>query len=164
MNTALIVIAVIVVFLALILKNLPQRKSTPYTRQQSLLTPAELTFYKALKTTLGSQYTIFSKVRLADIIQVKPGTRQKQAAFNRIQSKHIDFVLTNEKTNIELAIELDDKSHLLPTRKQRDDFVDQALKTAGIKIAHVKVAQNYTSEEIRNIVIAQQYPEGNKHN
>ena len=51
--------------------------------------------------------------------------------FNKIRSKHIDFALADEDTNIIALIELDDKSHERPDRIERDEFVNAVLKNTG---------------------------------
>ena len=75
------------------------------------------------------------KVRLADIIKVNLNLQrsESQSAFNRIQSKHIDFVICkSDDMSIHSIIELDDKSYNQTSRQKRDAFVNNALKGAGI--------------------------------
>ena len=47
-----------------------------------------------------------------------------------------------------LAIELDDSSHNRKDRIERDLFVDQVFKTAGLPLIHVKVVQTYDVDEL----------------
>ena len=51
--------------------------------------------------------------------------------FNKIRSKHIDFALADDDTNIIALIELDDSSHKRQDRVERDIFVDAVLKNTG---------------------------------
>ncbi len=61
-------------------------------------------------------------------------------AFNRIKSKHVDFLVCDRQTlEILSVIEVDDPTHHIANRKKRDLFVDSALKQAGIPCAHLKV-------------------------
>ncbi len=87
-------------------------------------------------------------VRLADLIY----TTEKEDwwfYFNKIKSKHIDFVLCNAKSmSPEIAIELDDSSHSEWDRTERDMFVDQALEDAGMKIVRFRVKESYQIGEI----------------
>ena len=129
--------------------------SYPYEKEPTLFTPAERSFMGALEQACVGQYRIMGKVRLADIIKVKSGLSAgaRQNAFNRIQSKHIDFVMCDTDTlSIQCVIELDDKSHQKNTRQQRDTFVDNALKTAGVPIFRFPAKHGYSMEEIRSVL------------
>ena len=90
-------------------------------------------------------------VRLADLVYIERGTEKRQSYFNRIQSKHIDFVLC-DRNDIKpiLAIELDDSSHRRADRIARDEFVDNALAQAGLPLLRVPVRANYDPAELRN--------------
>jgi len=108
---------------------------------------AELSFYLTLKTITTD--TIFTKVRLEDIIEVKPGTPEYHAYRNRIKSRHVDFVLCDPQTGeIKGAIELNDKSHNQQYRKERDEFIRTALQAAGIKLVEIPAQKAYTKEDI----------------
>jgi very-short-patch-repair endonuclease len=41
------------------------------------------------------------------------------------------------------VIELDDKTHLLPARRKRDKFLDDACKRAGLPLIRFKTARRY---------------------
>ena len=88
----------------------------------------------------GEGLRICPKVRLLDLVEPKKGTdgKQRQTLLNKIQSKHVDFAICDEKLNVLLILELDDSSHDTETRKQRDTFVDSVLTGSGYKILHVR--------------------------
>lgn len=75
---------------------------------------------------------------------------------NKIQSKHVDFLIC-DKENIKpvLAIELDDSSHLKIDRILRDTLVDKIFESAKLPILHIKTSANYDKEkllsQIRNL-------------
>lgn len=126
-------------------------ETLPYFKNSNLLTPAELSFYHTLKIAVSEQYDINTKVRLADLISVDKGMSKPEwgKAFNRIKSKHIDFVLCNKQTSeIHCAIELDDQSHSHPSRQKRDDFVEKALSKAKLPLLRFDVAHSYQSHDI----------------
>ncbi len=57
----------------------------PYKKRSSLLTPAELRFYRSLREAVDGNWHICAMVRLADLIQVRPKIAKPQicaAAFN----------------------------------------------------------------------------------
>ena len=115
----------------------------PFSKIDSLLTPAERRFHATLVTLVPEGHYLFTKVRLADLIAVRKGTEKRQSFFNRIKAKHVDFVVCDAEMSPWIVIELDDRSHQREDRKARDQFVDNAMKAAGIPILHVKAARSY---------------------
>lgn len=140
-----ILIGIIVVLFVLLL--LSKKKSSAieklpfqYKKRTYFFTKNELKFYRDLvKETADLNVVLFSKVRLADIIEPKEKGEKWQSQFNRIKSKHVDFVLC-EPISIKpiLVIELDDSSHERADRQERDSFLDKALAQAEIPIIHTK--------------------------
>ena len=131
------------------------RIQLPYERQLSLFTKAERSFLGVLEQVVGSQYRIYGKVRLCDIIKVRSGLTKsdRQSAFNRISKKHVDFVLCrSDDLSIVAVLELDDASHQRQDRERRDSFVDAALNAAGLPIVHVPVKQAYSLQEVRGLL------------
>jgi hypothetical protein len=86
---SLIVVLGIIAIIAKKLKTFGKRK-LPYCKRE-LLSPAELNFFRVLSQVLGDEYLITFKVRLADILAVCPGTKERQTAQNKINCKHVDF-------------------------------------------------------------------------
>lgn len=118
-------------------------------RRDALLTPAELAFFRALEPLVTPSYAVFSKVRLADLFDVRAG-RGRQAAFNQISAKHVDFVLCDPATSKVLAaIELDDRSHQRPDRAERDRFVNNLFAANHLPLIRVPVARSYPREQLR---------------
>lgn len=127
-----------------------------YRARRHLLSPTELGFARALRQALPPEIHVCAKVRLADVIQA-PSGKNWRTATNRIQSKHLDFVLMDgSSARILAAIELDDRSHQQETRKERDDFVQKALASAAVPLLRVRAAQNYDHQmlivSLRNVL------------
>ena len=119
----------------------------PYARREALFTPAERSFLSVLEQSVGAEYRIMGKVRLGDIVAVdrRVAGNKSRIARNRINQKHVDFVLCDPQTlAIVLVVELDDRSHERPDRRERDIFVDGALAAAGIPIAHIPAQRHYS--------------------
>jgi hypothetical protein len=138
-------------------------KSIPNYEKNSLFSPAERSFLGVLdnliQSELSGQYRIIGKVRLADILRVKNDSNKQnwQKAFNKIQSKHVDFVAIDPVTlEVRIVIELDDSTHNNMNRRQRDSFVDKALNSAGIPIMHFKAQESYNKkillDSLRNTI------------
>jgi very-short-patch-repair endonuclease len=117
-----------------------------------LLTQAEKAFLVALDTAVDSQYRIFTKVRLADLVRPKASKSSGskwRTAFNQIQSKHVDFVLCDpESMDVKFVVELDDRSHLRKDRADRDEFVDGVLKSVGLKVIRFVAKASYNPQDI----------------
>lgn len=98
------------------------------------MTQHELAFYKKLLAeTKDKSETIFSKVRVADILDTNETGRRRNPAFNRIKSKHIDFIVCDSNTGeILRCIELNDSSHNKPKRRERDKFLEEIFTQAGV--------------------------------
>ena len=124
-----------------------------YESRGSLNSPAEQKFQEILEDVLDTEiYTLHGKTRLADILKIKENFDfgSKQAAFNRISRKHVDFVITEKQSSrIVGVIELDDRSHQRADRRRRDQQVDQWLKEAGIPILHYPCRREYSFVELQ---------------
>lgn len=137
----LLLLFIIVSILQILLKKQQAKNeltNLPY-QKRPILTENEKAFFRELKTITERQnLLLFTKVRLADIVEIKSNTKQWQHYMNKIQSKHIDFVICNQNMDIITVIELDDKSHQRKDRIKRDTFVNEVLKTAGLQIIHTQ--------------------------
>jgi len=137
----------------LLVRFLRRESYCPYHRRGELLTINERKFYFSLRQALAGQYAIFAMVRIADLLKVESGATQRQAWQNRINAKHIDFVLCDVDTlEVVLAIEVDDRSHQRPDRQRRDQFVDDAFQAAGLSLLRVPARAAYSAREIQEQV------------
>lgn len=126
----------------------PKSEVYPYKVRDNFLSNAELSFYHVLSSVVGNKATICVKVRLSDILYTSR-PHENRASMNRIQQKHLDFLLCNPKTMQPiLGIELDDSSHNRADRKERDDFIDKAFEAAGLPVIHIKNQNSYNTQEI----------------
>jgi hypothetical protein len=122
----------------------------PYLKKEYLLTKAEKDFYFVLSEILGNDYLIFSKVRMADLLYLPSMSNSHYYHYqNKIQSKHVDFLIC-DKANIKplLVIELDDSSHKKVDRILRDTLVDKIFENAKLPILHVKFSYGYNKENL----------------
>lgn len=106
-----------------------------------MLTDNEQKFYQTVRLIAEKyNFTVLSKVRLADIAKVNPTLDNTEwwSKFGKVKSKHIDFALAKkENLDIVLVIELDDSTHSKSDRIERDAFVDSVFREIGIPILHV---------------------------
>ncbi|MEO0587119.1 MAG: DUF2726 domain-containing protein [Planctomycetota bacterium] len=135
----------------------PSPQALPYQARRYLLTKAERSFFGVLDQAVGNRYLVFAKVRLADLLQVRTGTEGRQSHQNKIQSKHIDFVLCDPNTvEIVACVELDDASHNRKDRQERDLFVDRALVAAGLPLIRFRAQRTYSVADVRMKISAVQ--------
>ena len=139
-TTGLLGISVLLALAALVALLSPPR----YVRQQSLFTPPERKFRRALAKAFEDRCEVYAKVRMVDLITPsgKEGGRGWWRAFRRISSKHIDFVLAEDDGSLLLAIELDDASHQRRDRRARDKLVERAFAQAGMPLLRVPLRRS----------------------
>jgi very-short-patch-repair endonuclease len=150
----LIALLFAVVLIALVFRFIFVKPKLPYARAP-LFSEAEKQFFGVLLEAVGDRFLVLAKVRLADLVRVRGLSGQEYlAASNRIQRKHVDFVLCDRRS-LEAAcvVELDDRSHEQKERRERDAFVDGALDAAGIPVLRVPCRRAYAAADLRRQVL-----------
>lgn len=123
---------------------------SPFKRNKYFLSKGEAAFYPQLRLAIPSGTVLLAKVRLIDLLYLPPGAQNRQSWQNRVQSKHIDFVVCDARDlRPLLAIELDDKSHEREDRRERDGLVDHILQCAGLPFHREPAAATYSAERLR---------------
>ena len=156
MDILMIVLVIAILLAFVLLASRRQRGAVtepgfPYTASR-LFSTAERSFLGVLQQAVAGQYEVFAKVRLADLLEVQPGLGRSaaQSAFNRIGSKHADFVICDPSDFRTVAvIELDDASHRATGRKARDTFFDGAFAAAKIPVFRFAARASYSLHELR---------------
>ena len=122
--------------------------SLSYRRRDDFLSAAERSFFGVLQQAVGARGVVFAKVRVADLLYVPRG-EGSLAAQNRINAKHVDFVLCEPGTLQPLAaIELDDASHRRSDRVDRDEFLDAAFEAADLRLLRFPVERQYELRQV----------------
>ena len=160
MSSTVVVIFVLLLLavIAAMLKQAGGRsKAFPYVRKDALLTAAERSFLGVLDQAVGDNYRVFSQVRLADVVDTKRGLNNsdRQKAFNRIQSKHFDFLLCDkDDLSVICAIELDDRSHQKRKRRDRDAFLDGLCQAVSLPLLHAPAKSAYSVAELKSKILS----------
>lgn len=125
-----------------------------YRLREKLLSRGEHDFYLTLKAAAGESAIICPKVGLGDIFYTNMGDYAKNlAAMNRIDRKHVDFLLCDPLTMRALiAIELDDKSHQRKDRKERDRLVNRVFKAVGLPLQRIRVRRTYDVDALSELL------------
>lgn len=137
-------------------ETIKAEEKLPYYKNKYLLTKAENNFYQSLKIALSDgDYYICQKTRVADILSIGK-SEKRQAYFNKIKAKHIDFLICKDDLyfNPILAIELDDSSHNEKNRVERDDFINKVFEVANLPLYRVKASNSYQPNKLRKEIFA----------
>ncbi len=134
-------------------KRSKRSKSPPYSRQKYLCSAGEFRFYQKLEQAIGDQFAVHMQVSVAAVLRVPAEEWRRWGVL--VAPMRFDFVLVKRGTSFAAAaVELDDKTHLLPGRRKRDKFLNEACKRAEFPLIRIKVAQRYDIDEIRETVKA----------
>ena len=135
----------------------PTSVEFPYERTSVLLSAAERSFLGVLEQALGEGYRVCPKVRVADAISVRNSLPRGewQRAFNRISSKHFDFVVCRSMDlEIACAVELDDSTHRRSDRRERDMFLGTVCSSSSLPLLRFPAKEAYSVSDIRERLAA----------
>jgi hypothetical protein len=129
-------------------------EGVPYQPKAYFFTKSELEFFRILNSQLDAhRYTIFPKVRMADIVEVEKTAKKNWVAWNSIKAKHVDYLIWDLVENrIAMALELDGKSHNTIKMQKSDELKDRIFAKTGLPFARVRVGSDFASE-IAKIVV-----------
>ena len=148
---ALFYLAAFVAMIVFVMGGLRGAGRAGYQRGR-FLTGNEKSFLMALDVALGENYRAFAQVRLAELANPTLGANSasRRQALIGVMAKSVDFVICDVLTlDPVAAIEVDDRSHLLPERQQRDAFVNAVFLEIGLPLMRVKARRAYSVDELR---------------
>jgi hypothetical protein len=117
---------------------------------QPILTEAEARFFRTLEMAVGGQYLICPQLPIWTFVAARSAKGGAGAFTNRINLKHVDFVLVDRRSFSPIVdIELDDRSHQDERGQRRDAFVEAVMERAGLPLVQIPVAQTYDVNAIR---------------
>src|SRR5271155_5880950 len=150
---ALLYVVGVVAVLGLTFSGLTVGNRTGYQRGR-FLSANEKSFLRTLDAALGRNYRSFAQVRLAELANParSANVHLRRRALNAVMAKSVDFVVCDVLTlDPVAAIEVDDRSHLLPERQQRDAFVNALFLEIGLPLIRVKARRAYSVDELRDM-------------
>ena len=150
---ALFYVVGVVAVLALVLRGLTAENRVGYRRGR-FLSANEKIFLRTLDAALGRNYRAFAQVRLAELANPadSANVHLRRRALNAVMAKSVDFVICDVLTLDPVAvIEVDDRSHLLPERRDRDAFVNAVFAEIGLPLLRVKAQRTYSVAEFRDL-------------
>jgi very-short-patch-repair endonuclease len=130
--------------------NMSTATPTQYRVRDDFLSAAKFSFYRVLVQQVGDRALVCPKVNVADLLYVAQGSRSDRTrGRNRIDRKHVDFVLCEPLTMCPLAaIELDDSSHQRADRVKRDRLLDEAFASADLPLLRFPARRGYTAADL----------------
>lgn len=132
-----IVLGILAILVALFSKK-DKVINNVFVKKDYLLNISERNFFELLQKLLPTEYVCYPQIVLNAIVSVKTDKANFYRYFNQINKKIVDFVIF-KKQYLEpvLVIEYDGHTHNRQDRIQRDNKVDNVLKTAGINYIHI---------------------------
>ena len=133
--------------------NLSSKPKFQYGRKKFVMTSAERECYDALVAEMGASYYFFPQIHLDAIVYPKDSGKSRLFAFRHINQKSVDFVACSKRDMQPLfAIELDDKTHNLPKRIERDKEVERILQGAGMPLIRIENRGRFNQKELAQLV------------
>lgn len=120
------------------------------------MSPSEYLFYKQLITATENRYSIIPQVHLDELVKPTEKGNQRIFSFRHINQKSVDFVICDKQTlSPKLAIELDDRSHKMPDRIERDVEVERILKETGLPLVRLEKHLKYSLADLQKQISSQ---------
>lgn len=132
-------------------KSITQLTEYPYEKKM-LLTKTEYAFYNILKRKCDeNNLLICPKVRMEDFLNV---TDRKNILKYRgyIKSRHIDFMICDDKLRLLAGLELDDSSHQNKDAADVDEFKNKVFETIQLPLFRVKTSQGAYEAQLDSII------------
>lgn len=132
-------------------KSINQLTEYPYEKKM-LLTKTEYAFYNILKRKCDeNNLLICPKVRMEDFLNV---TDRKNVLKYRgyIRSRHIDFMICDDKLRLLAGLELDDSSHQNKDAAAVDEFKNKVFETIQMPFFRVKTSQGAYESQLKKII------------
>jgi very-short-patch-repair endonuclease len=140
------------------LQSLSNQQVLPDFTANKPLTEREQVFYFRL-IEAASESVVLAQVQVSCLMSVRGAGRQ--AWFNKISRKSVDYVVCRKDFSVIAAIELDDNSHNRADRQSADKDKDTALEAAGIRLLRFKGGE-LPSAAVLKMAIERADKEGSK--
>ncbi len=130
------------------------KKIYDYKAKQFFLTKPEHDCFDALTKAVGNEYHVFPQVKLDKFLDEHTVGQNWSSALRHINQKSVDFLLCDKiYLNPKLAIELDDSTHSLPDRIERDTEVERILRDANFPLLRITHGDLSTPENLKEKIL-----------
>ena len=113
------------------------------------MTTYEEKFFMTLCEIFNDKCYIIPQVHLSQLLDHRVKNQNWQGALSHIDRKSVDFVLLKRSDlTVLCAIELDDQSHNLDKRKERDHEVERLFNSVHLPLVRFKNVDTMAKQEI----------------
>ncbi|MES2536225.1 MAG: DUF2726 domain-containing protein [Pseudomonadota bacterium] len=150
---ALVVLAVVVlIFIALRIKAGTGNSGDvwPFYAKKPLTHPEQVLYFR-LKDALPD-HMILAQVQLSRFLGVRKDANSR-AWKNRINRMSVDFLVCEKDAGIVAAVELDDRSHDRPDRREADGKKEKALGSAKVRLIRWNAKDIPNIARIREVIL-----------
>lgn len=140
-------------FLLSIARRFGPRYRLPYVADGALFSPEQRAFLAVLERAVGRDYRVYGKVRVADVLGVRPrlDRMSRRRARERLGQRRFDFlVCTAESSAIVCAVNLSPPSRL--GRRPPRDRLDRICAAACLPFVRFRAGDRYSVVEIEERV------------
>lgn len=144
---------VLLTFAWSLVRRFGRRHRLPYVADQTLFSPEQQAFLPVLERALGRGYRVYGKVRVADVLGVRPriGRQARRRAYARLGARRFDFVVCTAGTSaIACAVNLSSRSRL--GRRPPRDGLDRICAAARLPFVRFREGDRYSVVEIEEQV------------
>lgn len=146
-------VLVLLAFAWSLVRRFGRRHRLPYVADQTLFSPAQQAFLPVLERALGRGYRVYGKVRVADVLGVRPriGRQARRRAYARLGARRFDFVVCTAGTSAFVcAVNLSPRSRLglRPSR----DRLDRICAAARLPFVRFREGDRYSVVEVEEQV------------
>lgn len=115
-------------------------------RPSLFVNSSERALFTALNRRRPDGFYVMAKVRLEDVLRVGEHIKDGHLRWQyrgRIKSRHVDFVICDDKGRFLCAVELDGRSHRSGEAEMVDGFKNAIFEHAGILLFRVKTGVDF---------------------
>lgn len=158
MEFVLLLLVMLIIVVAIVASRFIDNSNPfPVQRKPSLFSQVERGFLSLLETAVGTDYKVMNRVKLADLLELKHHTSEKNKRTTQLKmnAKYLDFVLCNpQDMSIVAVIDLVNNNSRDGHKAAPDWFVSGALETAGIPYLRMKIKAGYSTTDIQQALAA----------
>jgi len=126
-----------------------------YQRKERIMTSVEADFMKVLLEVVGDSYRVFPQIHLSSVLDHKIDGQTWKYALGHINSKSIDYVISDKEQFRPLAaIELDDRTHEWESRRLRDEEVERIFTESKLPLIRFSSSQSHDIEAVRQRILS----------
>jgi hypothetical protein len=125
---------------------------------KTLLSERERSLYQSL-LNLYPDHKLFVQVALSQLIDVDRNHPERESIRARYKQLVADFVLCRSDLSVVAVIELDDRSHEAPKRRDADARKNKVLANAGIRLVRIPAGRIPSADDLRALIDAERKPE-----